>query len=139
MEIKDLKDLRPVTWGFIVMLVLVTIVPGYLLIFMFNEELFLEVETVKLIFLAISITMPVWALNTFLCFFSKEDLGVMERLQFNGLLGAFYSFIPLYAPALMKVFVDIDNNWAVGIAGGLEIISLILIVCMVYKNNKNSK
>lgn len=139
MDIKDLKDLRPVTWGFIVMLVLVTIVPGYLLIFMFNEELFLEVETVKLIFLAISITMPVWALNTFAFFFSEEDMEVMERLQFNGLLGAFYTFIPLYAPALVKVFVDIDNNWAVGIAGGLEIISLVLIVCMVYKDNKNSK
>lgn len=139
MEIKDLKDLRPVTWGFIVMLVLVTIVPGYLLIFMFNDELFLKVETVKLIFLAISITMPVWALNTFACFFSKEDMDVMERLQFNGLLGAIYTFIPLYTPALVKVFVDIDSDWAVGMAGGLEIISLILIVCMVYKDNKNSK
>ena len=90
MEIKDLNNLQPITWGFVVMLLLVTIVPGYLLIFLFNEDLFLEVDTVKLLFLAVSFTMPLWSFNTFVCFFNKEnEMSVVERLQFNGLLGAF--------------------------------------------------
>ena len=109
MDIKDLSNLQPVTWGLIVMLLLVTIVPGYLLIFLFDKQFFLEVDTVKLVFLSVSFTMPIWSLNTFVCFFNKEDgMSVMERLQFNGLLGAFFSFFPLYSPALVKLFADID-------------------------------
>ena len=73
MEIKDLNNLQPITWGLVVMLLLVTIVPGYLLIFLFNEQLFLEVDTVKLLFLSVSFTMPLWSLNTFVCFFNKEN------------------------------------------------------------------
>lgn len=47
MEIRDIKELQPITWSFLVMLILVTILPGLLLIYLFNEELFLHVETVK--------------------------------------------------------------------------------------------
>lgn len=139
MEIRDIKDLHPITWGFVVMLVLVTIVPGVLLVFLFNEQLFLQVETVKVLFLSISITMPLWALNTFVCFFSEEDeMSVIERLQFNGLLGAIFSFLPLYTPALVKIFADIDCKCAVGISGGLEVLALLLMICFILKNRKKS-
>lgn len=137
MDIKDLNSLQPITWGFIVMLLLVTIVPGYLLIFLFNEQLFLEVDTVKLLFLAVSITMPLWSLNTFVCFFNKEDqMSVMERLQFNGLLGAFFTFLPLYTPALVKLFSDIDIDLAIYIAGGTELFSLLVCILMIFAGNK---
>ena len=137
MEIKDLINLQPITWGFIVMLLLVTIVPGYLLIFLFNDQLFLKVDTVKLIFLSVSFTMPLWSLNTFVCFFNKEDgMSVMERLQFNGLLGAFFTFLPLYTPALVKLFADIDTDYAIYIAGSTELLSLLLCVCMIRTGNK---
>lgn len=137
MDISDIKDVHPITWGFVVMLVLVTIVPGLLLVFLFNEQLFMQVETVKLLFLSISITMPLWALNTFVCFFSEEDeMSVIERLQFNGLLGAFFSFLPLYAPALVKIFADIDYKCAVAIVGGLEVLALFLIVRFILRNRK---
>lgn len=136
MDLKDLNGLQPITWGFIVMLLLVTIVPGYLLIFLFNEQLFLEVDTVKLLFLSVSITMPLWSLNTFVCFFNKEEqLSVMERLQFNGLLGAFFTFFPLYAPALVKLFSDIDIAFAIYIAGGVEFFSLLACVYLILTDN----
>lgn len=139
MEIKDLKNLQPITWGFVVMLLLVTIVPGYLLIFLFNEQLFLEVDTVKLLFLSVSFTMPLWSLNTFVCFFNKEnDMSVMERLQFNGLLGAFFSFFPLYTPALVKLFADIDVDYAIYIAGSTELLSLLLCIYMIFTDNKKT-
>lgn len=136
MDLKDLNGLQPITWGFIVMLLLVTIVPGYLLIFLFNEQLFLEVDTVKLLFLSVSITMPLWSLNTFVCFFNKEEqLSVMERLQFNGLLGAFFTFFPLYTPALVKLFSDIDIAFAIYIAGGVEFLSLLACVYLILTDN----
>lgn len=140
MEIKDLNNLQPITWGFVVMLLLVTIVPGYLLIFLFNEDLFLEVDTVKLLFLAVSFTMPLWSFNTFVCFFNKEnEMSVIECLQFNGLLGAFFSFFPLYVPALVKIFVDIDVECAIYIAGGTELLSLLSCAWMIFTDNKKTE
>lgn len=137
MDLKDLNGLQPITWGFIVMLLLVTIVPGYLLIFLFNEQLFLEVDTMKLLFLSVSITMPLWSFNTFVCFFNKEDqMSVMERLQFNGFLGAFFTFLPLYTPALVKLFSDIDIDSAIYIAGGTELFSLLVCIYSIFAGNK---
>ena len=140
MDIKDLSNLQPVTWGLIVMLLLVTIVPGYLLIFLFDKQLFLEMDTIKLLFLSVSFTMPLWSLNTFVCFFNKEDgMSVIERLQFNGLLGAFFSFFPLYSPALVKLFADIDIDYAIIIAGGTEIISLLICIISNCIDNKKTE
>lgn len=121
------------------MLILVTILPGLLLIYLFNEELFLHVETVKLLFLSISITMPAWALNTIVCCFDKdESMSVMEQLQFNGFIGALFSFFPLYAPAVVKLFVDIDGKCATFIAGGLEFLILIILIVLVTVENKKN-
>lgn len=138
MDLKDLNRLQPITWGFVVMLMLVTIVPGYLLIFLFNEQLFLEVDTIKLLFLSVSITMPLWSFNTFVCFFNKENqMSVMERLQFNGLLGAFFTFFPLYTPALVKLLSDIDIDCAIYIAGGVELFVLLACICLIFAGNKS--
>jgi len=140
MELREVKELQPITWFLLVMLVLVTIVPGLLLIYLFNENLFLQVESVKIIFLSISITMPVWALNTIVCGFINDDsMSVIEHMQFCGLLGSFFSFVPLYAPAVVKLFTDIEGKCAVIIAGGLEILVLIILIIMVRINNKKTK
>lgn len=92
----------------------------------------------KLLFLSVSITMPLWSFNTLVCFFNKEDqMTVMERLQFNGLLGAFFTFFPLYTPAMVKLFSDIDIDFAIYIAGGVELLALLVSIILIFAGNKN--
>ena len=72
-NINDFKGIPPLTWTFIVAMVIGTIIPGLLLVFLFRQDLFMEVETIKLLFLSMGITLPVWLCNTILVSFSLDD------------------------------------------------------------------
>ena len=144
MEIDDIKKVAPLTWGFVVMFVLVTIVPGLLLLFIFDKQLFMEIETIKVLFLSISITLPFWALNTFLCIFyddKKEDENqtVKVQLQLSGLFGSFFSLIPLYVPVIATLFFDFDYKVAAWIAISLELLMLILMRRDYMKSKKSEQ
>lgn len=58
-NISDFKGISSITWGFIVFFLISTIIPGILLLFLFREDLFWNIETLKLIMLSMGITMPV--------------------------------------------------------------------------------
>jgi predicted membrane protein len=45
-NVNDFKGIPPITWGFIVSMVIGTIIPGLLLVFLFRQDLFMEVETI---------------------------------------------------------------------------------------------
>lgn len=144
MEIDDIKKVDPLTWGFVVMFVLVTIVPGLLLLYIFDKQLFMEIETIKVLFLSISITLPFWVLNTLMCIINDDKKGnenqtVKVQLQISGLLGAFISFVPLYVPVIVTLFVDLDYKVATWIAIGLELLMLLLIRCDYLKTKKSEQ
>lgn len=144
MVIDDIKKVDPLTWGFVVMFVLVTIVPGLLLLYIFDKQLFMEIETIKVLFLSISITLPFWVLNTLMCIINDDKKGnenqtVKVQLQISGLLGAFISFVPLYVPVIVTLFVDLDYKVATWIAIGLELLMLLLIRCDYLKTKKSEQ
>lgn len=143
MDFDDIKKVDPLTWGFVVMFVLVTIVPGLLLLFIFDKQLFMEIETIKVLFLSISITLPFWALNTFMCLLyddkDNKNQTVKNQLQLSGLLGAIFSFIPLYVPVIVILFVDLDYKVAAWIAIGLEILILIFLRLDYTKTKKSEQ
>ena len=97
MKIDDIKNVEPLTWGLAVMLILVTIVPGLLLLYIFDKPHFMEIESIKLLFLSISLTLPFWSINTFMCLWNEdkrisENQAIKVQLQLSGLLGALNSF-----------------------------------------------
>ena len=145
MEFEDIKNVEPLTWGLAIMLILVTIVPGLLLLYIFDKPLFMEIESIKLLFLSISLTLPFWAINTFMCMWKddkrkKETPAIKAQLQLSGLLGAFISLIPLYFPVILTLFVNMDSKVAAWIAIGLEILMLLFICCdFSKKKSKNNK
>ena len=111
-NINDFKGIPPITWSFIVAMMISTIIPGLLLVFLFREDLFMTVETVKLLFLSMGITMPVWLCNTLFFAFAideetvnKNDDETRNYLQLTGLIGAFISIPTLFIPALKGPFL----------------------------------
>jgi hypothetical protein len=71
-DMSPLGDLRalPYRHYMVVLAVLMaTALPGFLTLFLYSRELFVSMDTVKLIFLAISIGAPVFALNYMAAFF----------------------------------------------------------------------
>ena len=144
-NISDFKGISSITWGFIVFFLISTIIPGILLLFLFREDLFWNIETLKLIMLSMGITMPVWVCNTFLVTISIEDDNksntddsIKEDMQAEGLFGAIFSIPVLFLPALVKMFIDINSSVAFYIALGIELCIVLLFVVMSRRNKKKN-
>jgi hypothetical protein len=143
-NLNDFKGISSITWGFIVFFLISTIIPGMLLLFLFNEELYLNLESVKLLCLSMGITFPVWFVNTVLAMFRydkelKDDLKttIKEDLQIVGLLGAILSIPVMYSPILANLFVDIKAQEALYIGFFIEVIIITIYVRIIWRNNKD--
>lgn len=135
-NVNDFKGIPSVTWGFLVLFIIGAVLPGVLLVYLFQQELFLEIETIKLLFLSMSITLPVWVFNTFLYGMFRENYGVptvgedemREELQLLGMTGAAFSAPIFYIPSLVKMITDISTNTAFFVAFGIEAVLLFAMV-----------
>ena len=118
----NLNKLTSVTIAIVLLFAVAIITPGTLFIFIFSRELFIELETLKLILLAISITLPIWVLNTY-AFASlggewKKD--PEKNLRVSTVVGSYFSIPIICIPALVKLFVDISLQIGVVIIIGLQ-------------------
>jgi len=119
----DLNKIKSMTWATVVFIVVTIIISGVLFIFSFNRELFFKTELVKLILLSISITAPIWLLNTVLVLlFVKPIIPNDEDLQGCVITGCIISIVVIYLPILVKFFFNITTHTGV-------IILLILQFC----------
>lgn len=129
-SIAEFKEIPPITWGFVLLFSIGTIIPGILLIFLFREELFISVESVKLLFLSMGITLPVWVCNTLFTILAinsetkgdNNEEDAMHSLQISGMFGAVISVPPLYIPALVYLFYPICSNTGFYVGFGVEIV-----------------
>jgi len=144
-NVNDFKGIPSVTWGFVVLFIIGAVLPGVLLLFLFKQELFLQIETTKLLFLSTSITLPVWVFNTFLHALFREDNGVSnvgedeerEEMQFVGMNGVLFSAPIFYIPSLVKMITDISTNTALVLAFVIELVMVsIMTVPKIMKRRK---
>ena len=143
-SINDFRGIPPITWSFIVVMVIGTIIPGLLLVFLFRPDLFMSIETIKLLLLSMGITLPVWLCNTILAAIIMDKLTSTEKedqvgfhLQIMGLLGAIFSVPALFLPAIIEMFVDLSPHVAFYIGFGIEI-AIVLFGILLIKNDKKS-
>ena len=125
-------------------MVIGTIIPGLLLVFLFRPDLFMSIETIKLLLLSMGITLPVWLCNTILAAIIMDKLTSTEKedqvgfhLQIMGLLGAIFSVPVLFLPAIIEMFVDLSPHVAFYIGFGIEI-AIVLFGIHLIKNDKKS-
>ncbi len=128
------------TWATLIVIIIATIAPGIMIFFLFNKELFIQLDVFKISLLSIAITMPIWGINSSIIYAILESEGETEEeiLQFCAILGGILSILPLYAPILTKVFIDISSKSGVLIALIIEIILIVLISLFYNRNKKKS-
>ena len=141
MEIKDLKEVSPDMWLIVFAFLLATIIPGVLYIFLFDRGLFIEIETFKMVALAISLTAPVWFMNMIIAsvIINAIDENEFERLKWDTARGAFITVPTLFLPILIKIFtVQLSVLWTILIGIAINIVMILLMLYYVRKH-KNTK
>lgn len=131
MEIKELKEVSPDMWFLIVVFLLATIIPGVLLLFSFDRGLFMEIDTFKMMLLAISITAPVWIVNIFIVGFNYNDKDEDDVESFKSITfaGSVISIPTLLIPIIVRFFITIPVLWAFIIGFVINIAMLLWAYC----------
>ena len=141
----DFKDITSITWFFVVTFLIGTIIPGILLIYVFHENLFLSMETMKLILLSIGISTPVWYLNTAIIMIATDDdkqysdKELKHDMQLVGVLGSLITMPVLFFPVLFKLFIDIQLKTAFYIVVVLEVLVVVTLLLFFNSKKKTSK
>ena len=75
MDIKNLLELQPSTWFKIAITCLSTFLPWTLHLYLFKEDLFIDLDVFKIILLASTLSIPMWVANfiiSCIIFFNKK-------------------------------------------------------------------
>nr|DAQ59849.1 MAG TPA: hypothetical protein [Caudoviricetes sp.] len=131
MEVKDIKEVRPITWVALSTFILATILPGIMILFMFCRDLFIQLDIIKISLLSMAITAPIWLINSGYVYSVCEDGGKEtegELMQMCAFAGSLLSILPLYTPICLKIFVDISPNIGFIIIASIEIITIAILI-----------
>lgn len=117
--------------------ILFIVLPGFLLLFIFQEALFRELETLKLVILSIAITGPLYVINILLgAYFSQNKKIHFENYSFAILMSGFVFYLSFFAYYII-------NNFVLKISFFGFILILIFIETLniyeIYKENKSIK
>lgn len=122
----DLNKLKSVSWTTIIFIVTAMLSSGFLFIFLFERNLFLNTGNLKLILLGLAITAPIWLINSAITFeFESLDRKSNEHYHLAAIIGSIISIVTIYFPILLGLFFAITIRIAVGIILILEVIYLI--------------
>ena len=119
----DLKHFKPTTWAFVILLFISVACPGFLIIFSFKPDLFLQLEFLKLALLGLSITLPIWFLNLSIVRLLM-DLNEDFDYEVIGMQASVFSIFTIYTPLIINFLNDISvsNAFYIGIAVELIVI-----------------
>ncbi len=115
--------------------ILFIISPGFFLLFVFQETLFRELDTLKLVILSISITGPLYVINILLgAYFSKNKIIHFNNYSYAILMSGFILYLSFFAFYTINKFVlEISFFWFIIILLFIEIIHIF----EDYRENKN--
>jgi hypothetical protein len=127
----DINKIKLITFIFIPSFIVSVICPGILFVFIFNENLFIDTEIIKLTLLCISISFPIWFINSIFTYhkiyYNSDVLLKNDDLQFASILGSFITIPILYIPILIKIFYNISLQVGIIISILLQIIIILII------------
>jgi hypothetical protein len=127
----ELHKIRQITWATLGIFIVGIISSGALFIFLFNKNLFLSIDLARLIILSLSITGPLWIINSMTIIFfdllvDEGDEAGADDLQVLGILGSVMCFPVIYVPILVKFFFEVSLETGVIIALVIEFIIVVL-------------
>lgn len=136
----DLDKVKPTSIAMVILTVFVTVIPGSLFLFLFNRELFMDVDSFKLILLSLAITLPFFVINTLIYLIWEGGLGESNEsdgFQIGVLSGSIITVPVVYLPLLWKLFFVLEWKCAVLVMAGLEILLFCFVVFFESSHSKN--
>ncbi|MBS9525938.1 hypothetical protein KI659_18095 [Litoribacter alkaliphilus] len=140
----DLKDVKAPAVITVLLFLIAVMGSGVLFIFIYYQQLFYDLDTVKLLLIAFSIGSPIWLVNAFLMsHFNYVDLAAAGGVHLGAIMGAVVSIPIIYIPIIIGFYFDISGEWGIGSIMGLQLIMFLGLVYddIVLKRHekKNSK
>ncbi|MDR3058907.1 MAG: hypothetical protein LBU84_12305 [Prevotella sp.] len=127
----DIHKITPSLWS-VILTILVVTATGSLLIFVFDRELFLKLDTLKLILLSFGIIAPIFLTNVIICtFLVKKKISQSEsNNQIQGLIISSFIFIgtisliPMYGTILTAIFANMSIYQGIAFIGFMEVVGI---------------
>ncbi len=115
-HVDTLRSLSPLEIVVVSMLFISTIAGGGLVIFLYDPKMFMDMDMAKLVILALSISVPLVMLNTFLVSLPFEKTEFKEHLAVAGVATA----LALYIPIIVRYVFEIKFGWFLVIVAVVE-------------------
>ncbi|WP_439488504.1 hypothetical protein [Algoriphagus sp.] len=138
----DINKISPLSIMTIVMIFFATVSPGALFLFVYAREMFLGMDTFKIILLSFGITGPFWLLNTFPYILWERSL--IKELKSNSSLiaciaGTIWTVPIVYFPFVSYFFFGWGARKTCLIMIALELIMLVVMYLTEIYNRTTSK
>jgi hypothetical protein len=117
--IEDITKMSPTHLENVALALIAVVAPGYLMVIHFWPQLFLELDNVKLFFLAISLSLPVSAFNTLAL---RASMKFSMELKDSYHSAMIVSFIYLYGLLLLAWARHLPFNVFVSVVCGVEVV-----------------
>lgn len=120
----NLDKLKGLTQLIYLLFIVGILIPGYLIVFIYNNELFIRLDNFKLSVLSFAITTPIFVLNSFLSI-------IINRADFNSFKGfhlknQFTILISTIISSFLNIVVIIK-----GIFSGADVMDAIVTICVL--------
>lgn len=138
----DLDKIKPSSIAMVFLTFFVTVVPGALFFFLYKPELFLVLDSFKLVLLSMGITLPFFISNAILYVIWEGGLG--ESTESNGfqigvLAGSVFTIPVVYIPLFLKLLVAMEGKTALFLMIGLELIVFFGAIIIESRSSKKVK
>lgn len=145
MRIEDLLKVPPLTY-IVVLLLAAAILPGFLLIFMFDSNLYCEMELIRLCVLSVTFVLPLLVPNIgaglWLAFSDKEIDDLSLKWPVGIAFGSGMTVNIITILIVLRVFVKMSVKWAVVITLCLQVLVIIGTILisrdLEHRTNKKS-
>ncbi|GGK49605.1 MULTISPECIES: hypothetical protein [Aliivibrio] len=132
--VSDLKSIDGLFTTTLLVLFLSVIAPGVLIIYLFLPELFLELDGIKFVLLASSLSLPVFILN---CVFMPAVMGYGKDdnydFQHVGVLSGIFSSTILYGCLIAAYIFALKFSLFLGIIVIIEVLWLSFCSVLMYR------
>ena len=127
--IEEVKKLRAWEISATLAWFLVTIAPGFLILYRFQAGLVKELDTVKVLIFSAALTLPVVAVNALLLAVIGPFTGGLKGANRNEIFFwlTVWAFFVLYGSLLVAYFAGLSFRQFLGVVGGLDVVAAIVV------------
>ena len=138
----DFNTLKPPTWVMLGAMFLSIVCPGVLFLYSFSYNLFISIDTFKLILLSSAIMLPTWVINIILVTLGYQPIGKDFKVETRTIAASCFNMSVLYLPIIINHFYKISLHSAINMVLVGQSFWLLLFlhhVFVVYKQLKKQQ